>query len=392
MDVLVTCINFPYPLENGENLRIYHYTRALREKHDFDLVCLGSEPVPEPLTALFRNIQPIKADRRLHFDSSLHRLAASFSIDQFCPRIPELQRGLQQALAARRYDVIWSSAEVLPSLPADCNVPVLGDIVDDMVVQSKRLLKTRRRPGQYIKTLKRLLLARGFEKRYFSKADACLYVSEVDAEYFSRLCPATSVEVIHNGVDAEFFSPAPDPVEEDYLVFEGNMGFYPNSDGAQHFCNEILPLILERRPNVKLYLVGKEPSKRVLALASPHVVVTGFVDDVRPYLRKATVFVSPTRTGTGIKNKILQAWSMGKAVVASPASTGGLLFEDGRNILVRATPQAFAAAVVELLEDSEQRRRLGEAARRTIVDRYTWAAKASELELLLHRLAGRPAS
>jgi len=392
MDVLVTCLNYPFPLENGENLRIYHYVRALQPRHNFDLVCRGSADVPPPLRKLFRHIIPVRGDVVLPQGGLFDRWAASFSVEQVFPPIPDLTAALKTCLDTRPYDVIWSAGDVLPRLPQQSSVPVLGDIVDDLVLQYRRLL-TSLRPGvRYLRVLKRLILMRAVERRYFARADACLYVSEADAETFSTVCPRTPVHVIHNGVDETFFQPDAVAVEPDTVVFEGNMSFYPNVDAAEYFCSEILPLIHRQRPRVKFFLVGKNPAARVRALESDRVAVTGYVDDVRPYLSQAAVFVSPTRVGAGIKNKILQAWSMSKPVVATPASTGGLRVRDRENILIAGSPQKFADSVLELLRDDCLQKEMGVNGRKTVLDHYTWEAKARELETLMADLIQRRAS
>ena len=391
MDVLVTCLNYPYPLENGENLRIFHYVRALCARHTFDLVCRGSDDVPAPLRGLFRHIIPVRGDVALPTGRLISRWAAPFSVRHVFPAIPDLTSALDGCLRARRYDLIWSAGDVLPRLPPQSGVPVLGDIVDDLVLQYSRLLASLRPGVRYLRVLKRLLLMKAVERRYFARADACLYVSEADAQTFASVCPNIPVHVIHNGVDADFFQPALVSVEPETVVFEGNMSFYPNVDAAEYFCKEILPLIHMARPGVKLFLVGKDPSPRVRALAADRIVVTGFVDDVRPYLARAAVFVSPTRVGAGIKNKILQAWSMGKPVVATPASTGGLRVLDRKNLIIADTPQRFADAVLELLRDGKLGQELGLNGRRTVLDHYTWDAKAREFEALMSELAIRRA-
>ncbi|MCC7547525.1 MAG: glycosyltransferase [Burkholderiales bacterium] len=389
MDVLVTCLNYPYPLENGENLRIFHYVRALRARHTFDLVCRGSDEVPPPLRDLFRHVVPVLGEMVLPRGGVLRRLAASFSVDQTFPAIPDLTSALAICLDTRRYDLIWSAGDVLPRLPQQNSVPVLGDIVDDLVLQYRRLLASLHPGIRYLRVLKRLQLMKSVERRYFGRADACLYVSEADARSFASVCPDTPVHVIHNGVDETFFRPEGVAVESETLVFEGNMSFYPNVDAAEYFCTEILPLVHAVKPAVKFILVGKNPSSRVRALASDHVAVTGFVDDIRPYLSRAAVFVSPTRVGAGIKNKILQAWSMGKAVVATPASTGGLRVRDRQNLIIADSPRSFADAVLELLEDENLREGMGASGRQTVLDHYTWNAKALEMEALMIKLTAR---
>src|SRR5687768_3953468 len=122
------------------------------------------------------------------------------------------------------------------------------------------------------------------------------------------------------------------------------MGFTPNAEAALHFCREVLPLVREAEPRVRMLVVGNRPTPEVNALAGPGVEVTGFVPDVRPYLDRAWVFVCPLLSGAGIKNKILQAWSMQKAVVATSISTGGLVTEGGANLIVADGKREFADA------------------------------------------------
>ena len=162
----------------------------------------------------------------------------------------------------------------------------------------------------------------------------------------------------------------------------------PNVEGIIHFCHKILPEIRSALPDIKLKIVGREPTPEVRALASDHVEVTGWVDDVRPYVREAALFISPLIGGAGIKNKVLQAWSMEKAVLCTSISSGGLRTEPGRNIVIADSPAKFAEACIELLQDPDRRRELGRAGRATVLEHYTWQAKARELEELLRKAAG----
>jgi glycosyltransferase involved in cell wall biosynthesis len=146
---------------------------------------------------------------------------------------------------------------------------------------------------------------------------------------------------------------------------------------------EVLPRVVNRVPDARVVLVGRNPGDAVHALASERVEVTGTVDDVRPYLARATVFACPMRLGSGIKNKILQAWSMGRPVVATPESLGGLNAKDGFNILVRSDSNAFAEAVIELILDPRRSTLLGAEGRDTAEREYSWQFRAKQLETYL---------
>lgn len=390
MDVLVLADAYPYPLQNGHALRIYHYARLLRERHNFDLACFADAPPPPELTSIFRRIEGFPLPAAREAETVWRRLRDAFTVERMLVRSPQMTSRLRVLLEERHYDLIWGAGDaVMASIPKARKIPLLGDLVDDGVLSSLREVPRANNIAMALRKLKWACLSALFERRYFGIADQCLLVSEVDARWFRRICPATPTSVIHNGVDAEYFSPMQCVHDPRNLVFEGNLAFPPNSDGILHFCRETLPLIKRAVPDVTLTIVGKNPPPQVQALACDGIEITGYVDDVRPFLERAAVFVCPLRKGAGIKNKVLQAWAMGKATVATPRSTGGLAAEDGRNIYIRNDATGFAAAVVELLNDAEMRHTMGQAARSTIVQHYTWRKKAIELEALMESLVKR---
>jgi len=166
------------------------------------------------------------------------------------------------------------------------------------------------------------------------------------------------------------------------------MDWLPNEDAMLFFCAEVLPLIRREEPEVTLAIVGRAPTPAVARLAQQHgVVVTGRVDDVRPHMAKAAVYIVPLRIGGGTRLKIFEAMSMGKAVVSTTIGAEGLPVTDGRDLVLADSPPAFADAVVRLLRNVDQRRGLEAAARRLVVERYDWAAVAGELDRALTRFA-----
>jgi glycosyltransferase involved in cell wall biosynthesis len=168
------------------------------------------------------------------------------------------------------------------------------------------------------------------------------------------------------------------------------MDWLPNEDAMSFFCSEVLPLIRREEPEVTLSIVGRAPTPAVTRLAQQRgVVVTGRVDDVRPHMAEAAVYIVPLRIGGGTRLKIFEAMSMGKAVVSTTIGAEGLPVTDGRHLVLADSPQRFADAVVRLLRDVDQRRALEAAARTLVVERYDWAAVAGELDRALMRFARR---
>lgn len=386
LNILVLCDRYPYPLTNGQNLRIYNYVRLLGAQHAFDLVCYADEPPPPEVQALFRRVTtfPRPAAARAQ---GLRRWTEALDVEKFIPASEAVRRDLAGRLAGGAYDLVWVSGwDMIVNVPLDGRVAVLADAVDDGVLEWWRKFRQSRGLVERARMLKRVAMNARFERRYFGAAQGVLFVSELDAAVFRRVARRADTYVVHNGVDTGYFRPLGAPRQPDTLVFEGNMGFAPNVEAAVYFVCEVMPLLRRARP-VRLVLVGIRPAQQVQALAGPDVEVTGFVDDVRPYIDRAAVFVCPMLSGAGIKNKILQAWAMGVPVVGTPAATGGLAVEEGANMLLADTPQALADAVLRVLADPQLAQRLGEGGRRTALNRYTWDAKAKELQTVFERVA-----
>ena len=170
------------------------------------------------------------------------------------------------------------------------------------------------------------------------------------------------------------------------------MDWLPNEDAMLYFCREILPFIRSEEPLARLTIVGRAPTPAVKKLAdAAGIVVTGRVDDVRPYMREASVYVVPLRIGGGTRLKIFEAMAMGKAVVSTTIGAEGLPVTNGTHVMVADDPASFARAVVVLIRDADRRQQLEVAARALVVEKYDWSAVAGELEIALARFAGRRA-
>ena len=235
-----------------------------------------------------------------------------------------------------------------------------------------------------------------FEERTLARFDGVLAVSDADRETLHALYPGAirqPVHVVPTGVDTEFFSPAPSEPGSRNLVFTGSMDWLPNEDAMNYFCRDILPLVRAEQPDVTLSIVGRTPTPAVKRLAEvPGVTVTGRVDDVRPYMKAAAVYVVPLRIGGGTRLKIFEAMSMAKAVVSTTVGAEGLPVTSGGNAMLADQPASFARAIVELLRDVDRRAALESAARALVVEHYDWSAVAGSLESALVRFAAlRPA-
>jgi glycosyltransferase involved in cell wall biosynthesis len=374
----------PNSLDDGEDLRVHHFAKYLAENNEVHFLGFGDYFAANETTSFFKTVQVVSDNHGMKAAES-RSLKRCLSPAELYPYNPRMQSTLSNMLGKAKFDVLWvPSWRMAPYSEGIKDLPVAMDVMDDGVLEVIRELKAGRPGVDFIRKCKRLLVTWSFEKKYFSRASVCSFVTARDADMFRRICPSAKITVIPNGVDADFYQPLGEKEDFPSLVFEGNMGFPPNVDAACYFCRAIFPKILKRVPAAKLFLVGKNPAPQVRALQSSSVTVTGYVDDVRYYLDRATVFVCPMRKGAGIKNKMLQAWAMAKPVVATSLAVAGLQAVHMKNVLVADNPYWFSKAVLNLLNDSINRKNLGAQARRTAIDHYSWKAqvKLFESELL----------
>ena len=221
-----------------------------------------------------------------------------------------------------------------------------------------------------------------FEKKMWAKFDYCIACSDVDKKIIEAVTSKNNTITVDNGVDTQYFNPDSYPVERNTLVYTGQIGWYPNEDALVYFIEEIMPMVNQAIPEVKVLIVGDKPSNRIKELSQKdsRITVTGFVDDVREFMGKASVYIVPLRIGSGTRLKILEAMSMKKAIVTTSIGCEGLRVEDGKQLLIRDDPRDFADAVLSLLKDENLRRELGNNGRKLVEEKYDWKVVFKDLD------------
>jgi sugar transferase (PEP-CTERM/EpsH1 system associated) len=227
-----------------------------------------------------------------------------------------------------------------------------------------------------------------FERRIAHAFDENVLCTPLEQRVFEREIPGEHSMVLRNGVDLAFYKPQPEKAEPAHLVFVGVMDYLPNIDGCEHFVREILPLVRAKFGEVRFTIVGSKPTPQVQALArEPGVTVTGFVDDPREYLARASVSVAPLRIARGIQNKVLEALAMGLPVVGTTSATQGIEGEPGRDFVLANSAQEQADAICALLADPARARALGQRGREFVESNYDWEVVLKPLDELLARLS-----
>jgi len=391
------------PLDKGGKLRTWHVMRHLAMRHDITFLSFEDDSQTEADRTGMREVcsrletvprtDAAKGTWRFYADAGRYLVTpAPYAVAKY--RSAAYRRRLETLLASEPFDAV-----VCDFLPPVINLPDRLPCASILFTHNVEAEIWRRHAETASNTVSRALLAQQhgrmlrFERDALNRFDLVLAVSDADARTFERLYPGAlhaPVHVVQTGVDTRYFMPAPQDGAAAHMVFTGSMDWLPNEDGMTYFCREILPRIRQAEPDATLSIVGRAPTPAVKRLAEiPGVEVTGRVDDVRPHVARASVYVVPLRIGGGTRLKIFEAMSMAKAVVSTTVGAEGLPVTNGRDIDLADEPSRFAHAVVRLMRDGEARRAMESAARALVVERYDWAAVADDFERALARVAHR---
>jgi len=264
-------------------------------------------------------------------------------------------------------------------------IPVVWDSVDCITYLFEQASKlSGKQLNRWITRLE-LGRTRNFEAYLVRRFDRVLVTSEIDRTALVSLSSSNGkradVTVLPNGVDLVYFQPDRTIIrEEATLVVSGKMSYHANVTMVQYLVDKIMPIIWERKPGVKLWIVGKNPAREIRAMAeNPAITITGTVDDIRPYLQSAAIAVAPITYGAGIQNKILEAMACATPVVTTPQAISALAVQPDRDLLVASEPADFVAKILSLLDEPDQRRNLGDYGRRFVEHNHDWEAISAQL-------------
>jgi glycosyltransferase involved in cell wall biosynthesis len=396
----------PSPPRFGAQARMHGLWTALARRHDLTSVALADEEFDreECRAAMGRYSQevllvpnPRGKGGAVKRALQLRSLASVHSFERHRVEVPALQQGLDRLLRARRFDVVNVEFPYLGHLrlrqaPAGAAPPAV--VVDSHEIAHELVRQLGRSSG----SLGRALYAeldwrklRREELAAYRSADGIAVCSVADRERILRDLPAARTVVVPNAADVEHYRPRPGdpPPDGRTVLFFGLLSTLPNVDGIRWFVQEIWPRIRQSRPDARLKILGKGAPPEVQALAAPGIEVTGFVEDLRPHLASAAAVVVPLRLGGGTRLKIVEAMAMARPVVSTTLGAEGIDARPGAELLLADLPEAFAAAVVQLLQDGATAARLGSAGRRLAEERYSWEGAATAMEGLFGQILDR---
>jgi len=408
MHVLIVTPEYPYPPVDGHTLRTYNLFRNFGRSITFDLLALKDSENNLPEVQLVRQLGP--QCRRIYFvDRRTLRSLVLNPIQKMTnllfPNVfscgggvsGELTRVIGERIDSGEYALLYccgfSMAAHAQSLLG--RIPSVVDAVDSLSLFQESYLSNVKGVGRRMKETINLVWAKRYERRHFGNVADLIFISPVDRDSARRNCPKSTIWVVPNGVDTEYFNTRTYTQKVSHqLLFTGVMEYAPNHDAIMYFLDQILPHIRQEVPDVSLVVAGRNPLPALQnrVQGDPHIQLTGYVEDIRPYFEASSVYIAPLRSGAGMKNKVLEAWAMGIPVVATPVSCSGIAIKPGKNILLADAPETIAERVLELLRDPALRTSLAQEGRQTAEAHYSWKVQTGRLEEILYQALSRAES
>ena len=377
----------------GGSLRIYHILDHLCQHHD---VTVAGFSTPEEEKLLIDRF-PVLARKtylvnppgktRSRFLTQLRSLFSSHSFWYLSTRSKELQKVIDQILSKQEFDIIQSEFPALAMYRLNSKAVKIIDAHNVEYDNFKRMAKV----GNPLKKLFYHLESYKFyreETRVCRKLDGLLVTSERDISVFEKSVPGVPKFLIPNGVDANYFYPKKVKSKPHSLVFVGMMKYVPNYDGINFFLDEIFPKILTVYPDATITIIGKNPPKSITKRANRNIIVTGFVEDTRPYIQESSVYVVPLRMGGGTRLKVIEALAMKIPLVTTSIGCEGIDISHGESALIADDPQEFANAVMKLFIDKELCDSLTENGYKIVIDKYRWKSIGRHLDEAYEKLTG----
>jgi len=392
MKVLIIDEWLPWPLESGKKIRTYNLIKCLAKHHEIIYMAyVDTIKDMDKIDAMENEgirVFPVDDSRtpkwgaRFYLEVALNFFSSEPFSSQYHIKNKFIE-GLVRVLEEEKPDLVhceWTNL-----------APFLKFVKDIPRVISAHNIESDiwRRFGKHGSNVFKRIIGNSqarkierLERKWYPAVEMCIAVSQADKEVIQSY--GARVEVVDNGVDIGYYSCAEGEIDPYSLIFTASFDTFSNQDGAVYFIKEIYPLIKQKSPHIKLWLVGKEPPYYMKSIAQQDesIHVTGTVSDVRPYITKACVCIVPLRIGGGSRLKILEAFAMKKAVVSTSVGAEGLAITHGKNIMIADTPLAFAENVMKCLLNADLRSKLSEQGYSLVTNKYDWKALANKQHIV----------
>jgi sugar transferase (PEP-CTERM/EpsH1 system associated) len=391
LKILYLCHRFPFPPKRGGKIRPFNMIKHLSASgHEVTVAALARSPEEaeegQGIAPYCKRYEMTEVGNPVQVARMLARVPTAIPSSLGFFYSPQLKRRIRALLARERFELIFVHCSSVAQYVAGVRgIPKILDFGD--MDSQKWLEYVRYKPfplslGYWLEGKKMLRE----EKRLARLFDLCTATTRAEWETLESYKTGVASDWFPNGVDHTYFAPDGKDYDPDAICFVGRMDYYPNQECMFDFCASVLPRIQARRPKTRLRIIGADPSPAIRGLGDlPGVTVTGSVPDVRPYLIRSALMVAPLNIARGTQNKILEAMASGVPVVTSAIAAGGVDAVAEEHFLVANSYTDHAAAVLRILEDRNERRRLAIAGRERMLSHHDWGRSMHRLDRVIER-------
>ncbi len=386
MKIFILLPRIPYPLEKGDKLRAFNHIKYLSKNNEIILCALNDTKVNKQ--GAFQAVQPyinsVTFIDLSWFCRIVNTIKAYLSgkplqIGYFYSR--KAQKKIKLLIKENQPDHLYCQLVRTAEYIKHQRIPKTLDYQDVFSKGAQRRIKVS---PWYFKPFLKLEYKRllQYENHIFDYFNNCTIISEPDRDLIPHP-RKNQIEIIINGVDTDFYKPMESDKKHD-IVFTGNMAYPPNVNSVEFIAKKIIPIVKKDKPNIKVLISGANPDKRVKAVSSKNIDITGWVDDIRESYASAKIFIAPMQIGTGLQNKLLEAMAMKIPCITSHLANNALNARNNKEILVCETAEEYADSILKLLDDREFAYKIAENGYKFVMKKYNWESATARLERLMH--------
>jgi len=391
LKILIITPRIPYPPFRGDKLKIYNLSKILKNNNNVHILTFLAKSSEEAdLESLKKENFSIEVIKQFKYSSLINLIRSFFTSTPFQVSYyysKKMRNKITELTSKDKYDVVYfhliNNAQYYEAVKNKHTLRVI-DFTDATSLYLTRYLEFLKNPFRrlfFTIELKKILKYEQIVKKF----DTLFVCSSVDRQFLIKRNVHDNIQLLLNGFDLDTFKFEKIKKEKGRIVFVGNMTYFPNIDAVVYFSKEIFPLILNKIPEAKLYIVGQNPTQEVLDLQSDNIVITGFVKDLKKEYLVSEVNIAPIRFGSGTLNKIIEAVALGIPIVATSLATHGFPPELKKYLHIKDQPKEIAEEIISILnEDTKIENKLIEG-REIISKMLNWGKIVEDLENYLRK-------
>jgi glycosyltransferase involved in cell wall biosynthesis len=375
MKILIALSRFPLPIDKGDKLRAYYQIKDLSKNNDLYVVCLVTkQPSAKDLELMKSYCKEIVLVRLSYLQIGINLLLSlvnslPFQVNYFSSR--SMKSKIKELILLESIDLCYVQlVRSVKNIPFGLKTRYFIDYMDSLSEGMKNRYHFSRWYEKFLVGLEYKRLKK-YEEQVFSSFNGGSIITEADAEVFPEGIKR-KLSIISNGVEEHFFKQAKGLIKKYDLIFTGNMAYHPNVLACKFLVKEILPILKETYPDVKICIAGTNPTKEVLDLADRNTEVTGYVPHISDYLSQSKLFVAPLFSGSGLQNKLLESMASGMPTLTSPSAAKALGARNGIDLIVCKDKKEFAEQIILLIKNDRRAEELGLKGQNYVKARFNW--------------------